>query len=288
MRVRQARPADADRVAAFAADTWPEREADDYVPEAFPEWVASDGPDQHTAVVTVDGEAVACGQATLLTDTEGWCQGLRVAPDHRGAGHGQALTEYLLRWCGERVATARSLVFDWNPQGMGVASRAGFEPAAVVRFVRVEAGGEGADLEVSDDPARAWAHWTASDARTAMAGTGLDREEAWALRELHPESFEAGRALALADGERRAATVRIGTRDSEYRGTTVADYAAVAWEPGLAEPLFDAVRADAARAGAREARVCVPGTARHVAGAARARATFGEGCLLFAAALSRR
>ena len=67
--VRAARPGDHDAVAAFTADTWADRDIEDYVPEAFPEWVES-GPDRHTVVTETEREVVGLAQATMLTDDD--------------------------------------------------------------------------------------------------------------------------------------------------------------------------------------------------------------------------
>jgi GNAT superfamily N-acetyltransferase len=60
--VREARPADADAVAAFARDTWGERH-EDYIPRVFPKWARSDDPDRGTFVATLPPEAVAGSDA---------------------------------------------------------------------------------------------------------------------------------------------------------------------------------------------------------------------------------
>lgn len=286
--VRQARADDHADVAGFTEGTWPDREADDYIPDVFEEWVATDGPGQHTAVVeVVDGaaaRAVAVCQAKLLADDEGWLQGIRVDPDHRGAGHGAALVEYLLGWLAESGArVARNLVFDWNPAGMGQSRAVGFEVSAGCRFLRLAAAERGVDVEVSHDPGRAWHCWSHSDARTALSGLALADEASWAFTELTRERVAAASPLVLlGDGRQaRATAVRLGTRDPDHREGRVADYAAAAWEPGAGATLLDAVRADAARAGADEGRVCAPATPRHVASAGGARASFDQGGLVF-------
>jgi GNAT superfamily N-acetyltransferase len=298
MRVRQARADDHADVAGFTEGTWPDREAEDYIPDVFPEWVDTDGPDQHTAVVEVEGKGgrgiggsrvVAVCQAKLLAADEGWLQGIRVDPDHRGAGHGAALVEYLFEWLRERGArVARNLVFDWNPAGMGQSRAVGFEVRAGCRFLRVEAAERAVDSEVSHDPGRAWHCWSHSDARTALSGLALADGEPWAFTELTRERVEAASPLVLLDGGTRAATVRLDTRDPDHQEGRVADYAAAAWEPGAGGALFDAVRADAARAGADEARVCAPATPRHTASAGAARVSFDQGGLVFEAELYRR
>ncbi len=287
--VRQARADDHADVAGFTEGTWPDREAEDYVPDVFETWVATDGPGQHTAVVEVaDGAStrvVAVCQASLLADDEGWLQGIRVDPDHRGAGHGAALVEYLLEWLdGQGARVARNLVFDWNSAGMGQSLAVGFEVSAGCRFLRLAAAERGVGVEVSHDPGRAWHCWSHSDARTALSGLALADEESWAFTELTRERVAAASPLVLpGDGRRtRATAVRLGTRDPDHREGVVADYAAAAWEPGAGGTLLDTVRADAARAGADEARVCAPATPRHVASAGAARASLDQGGLVFA------
>jgi GNAT superfamily N-acetyltransferase len=299
MRVRQARADDHADVAAFTEGTWPDREAEDYIPDTFPEWVETDGPDQHTAVVEVDAEGgsdegesggerrvVAVCQAKLLAADEGWLQGIRVDPEHRGAGHGVALVESLFEWLRERGArVARNLVFDWNPAGMGQSRAAGFEVRAGCRFLRLEAAERAVDAEFSLDPGRAWHYWSHSDARTALSGLALADEEPWAFTELTRERVEAASPLVLLEEGTRAMAVRLDTRDPDHREGVVADYAAAAWEPGAGGALFDTVRADAASTGADEARVCVPATPRHTADAGAARAAFDQGGLVFEAEL---
>ncbi|ELZ42217.1 GCN5-related N-acetyltransferase [Halorubrum saccharovorum DSM 1137] len=145
--VREARPADADAVAAFARDTWGQRH-DDYVPRVFPEWAASDDSDSGTFVATLSPAAVAesdavagrddrdpgdtlvegdgagaaapgepeavvgCIQGVLLTEWEAWGQGIRVDPAARGAGVGTALSEAALDWARDRgAAVCRNMVF---------------------------------------------------------------------------------------------------------------------------------------------------------------------------------
>jgi len=150
--VREARPADADAVAAFARDTWGQRH-DDYVPRVFPEWAASDDSDSGTFVATLSPAAVAesdavagrddrdpgdtlvegdgagaaapgepeavvgCIQGVLLTEWEAWGQGIRVDPAARGAGVGTALSEAALDWARDRGATVcRNMVFECDRQ----------------------------------------------------------------------------------------------------------------------------------------------------------------------------
>jgi len=133
VRVRQARDEDHEAVTAFTGDTWPDREASDYLPRVFPEWVESDGTDQRTVVAEIaDGESgddeeivVGVCQGVMLSEHEAWAQGMRVHPEYRGAGVSYALNDAVFEWAASRGATVcRNMVFSWNLAGLG-ASRPG-------------------------------------------------------------------------------------------------------------------------------------------------------------------
>ncbi|WP_144921703.1 GNAT family N-acetyltransferase [Halorubrum salsamenti] len=231
--VREARPADADAVAAFARDTWGER-YDDYIPRVFPEWAASDDPDRGTFVATLQPGAVAerdaigddgdrepgdtlvegdgtgaaaagepeavvgCIQGVLLSEWEAWGQGIRVDPAARGFGVGTALSEAALDWSRERGArVCRNMVFSWNIMGLGQSRAVGFEPATEFRFAEPEPGPEAADpgATLADpDPNAAWAFWSDSDARDHLRGLALDPDESWACSALTRERLATAAA----------------------------------------------------------------------------------------------
>ncbi|MFC7185707.1 GNAT family N-acetyltransferase [Halorubrum yunnanense] len=188
--VREARPADADAVAAFTRDTWGERQ-DDYISRVFPDWAASDDPDRGTFVATLPPEAIAssdavegsherdereagdtlvegdgtgaatrgepeavvgCIQGALLSEWEAWGQGIRVDPAARGFGVGTALSEAALDWARARGATVcRNMVFSWNVMGLGQSRAVGFEPATEFRFAEPEPGDSDFDPTGFDD-----------------------------------------------------------------------------------------------------------------------------------------
>ncbi|WP_434521385.1 GNAT family N-acetyltransferase [Halorubrum sp. AS12] len=233
--VREARPDDADAVAAFTRDTWGERH-DDYIPRVFPDWAESDDPDRGTFVATlppkaaeptglddrepgdtlVEGEGggaadrgdpeavVGCIQAVSLSEWEAWGQGIRVDPAVRGHGVGTALSEAALDWSRERGATVcRNMVFSWNVMGLGQSRAVGFEPETEFRFAEPEPDADAADggdvdfdaLE-NPDPNAAWAFWSDSDARDHLRGLALDPDESWACSALTRERL----ATAAAEG----------------------------------------------------------------------------------------
>jgi GNAT superfamily N-acetyltransferase len=281
--VRRARAEDTEAIAAFTEDTWEDWDAGDYIPEAFPEWVATDGPDQYTAVTVVDDDPVGLAQSRLLTGGEAWFQGLRVHPDHRGRGHALAMTRRLQEWSRERGATvARNMVFGWNEAGLGQSRAAGFDPGPSCRWARPEpadstdgVGTVSGDttLSVHEDRDAAWRFWTHSHARTELDGLVLDDEVAWGLAELTRDRFErladAGRPITVAGKRTRGTTVRLGARERD--GERVVDYAVAAWaDADAARVLFDAIREDATARGGDGTRVLIPESPQYVSDAALA------------------
>ena len=287
--VRQARADDADAVTAFASETWSDREVTDYVPDVFPEWVETDGPDQRTVVVDTGDDVAGVCQGVMLTDQEAWAQGIRVNPDYRGEGVGTRLTEAVFDWARERGATVcRNLVFSWNAAGLGQSRAVGFEPATEFRFAHPDPDADtesdaaaSGDLSVEEDAAAVWRYWQGSDAARHLRGLGLDPDETWALSEVTRERVETLAvdewvAAVQDEAGTRAATVRVREYESGD-GTTYAEYGFAGWDDSpAARTLFAAVGRDAADLGVDETRVLFPETPRYVSDAAYAQANIGD------------
>jgi len=279
--VRQAREEDHDAVAAFTSDTWPDREVEDWIPSAFPELIAGDGDGQRTFVADIGGNIGGIVQGTLLSEYEGWAQGMRINPEYRGRDLSLLLTETALSWCKQQGASvARNLVFSWNDAGLGTSRAAGFEPAVEARLAEPEpeAGTDlNAGVGIESDPDAAWAFWTRSDARDRLGGLGLDPEESWALSTVTRDRLtEAERVITVHDEEgTRASTARLrqGERETDEGIEAFAVYGHSAWRDlDSARALFDAITADAADIGADATRVLVPESCRHVSDLAAVRA----------------
>lgn len=288
LTVRAARTDDADQVAAFTRETWPERGLEDYLPEVFPEWVRTDDERQRTLVAAdaTTGDVIGCVQVLLLSDYEAWCQGMRVAPAARGQGVGRRLTDACFRWARDRGAVvARNHVFSWNAEALGLSRAAGFSPVTEFRWAYPEPDRDATpDGRVTADPAAAWAFWSDSDANTVLHGLALDLDEAWALTQLTRPTLErAARETALlvvGNGRTRGMTFRNRQFERETEDGTErwAEYGTTAWrDPAAAEALITVVRRDAGRLGADRARVLVPETARAVTDAAAARVDLSDG-----------
>lgn len=314
MRVRPATEADVDAVAAFTRETWRERDVGDYIPRLFPEWVATDDERQRTLVLDArapgaDGapdpdDLAGIVQGKLLTDHEGWVQGLRVNPTYRGEGCGARLLEAALAFTREAGATvARCMIFSWNAPSLGLCRSVGFQPATEFRWAYPDpdpdADPEAGGFSVDDgaDADAAWQFWTASDARDHLRGLALDDEEWWALSTLTRERlrsaaaddrlFVVNRTDAAPDadwseGGTRGFTYRVRTferpigtdPDGEARSDSElwAEYAVGAWaSPAAARAVLRAAARDAAAVGADRARLLVPESARWVSDVALAR-----------------
>lgn len=288
--VRQAELADAEGVAAFTRDTWADRESGDYVPDAFEEWVRTDGDAQRTLVADAGDAIAGVVRATLLSDYEAWGQGIRVNPEYRGHGVSTAMTHEAWRWARERGATVlRVMVFSWNEMGLGQARSVGYEPVGAFRWAHPEPDA-GATVEsgvqVTAEADAAWSYWTASRARETLGGLALDASEGWACSELTRADLagvadDDGLFVVRDDGTRgfavRNRTFERDGDDGDDGPEEWAEYGLAAWDAlDAARPLFDAIRRDAGRLGVDRTRVLLPETPGHVSEAAYARAGVDE------------
>lgn len=278
--IREATHDDYDGVAAMTADTW---DGDDYLTDVYPDWLEGEG--KHTLVATVDGEIAGIAQTVLLSEHEAWCQGLRVASDHRGVGISEAITYDLFDWARDQGAVvARAMVYSWNQAGLGQSRATGYEPVTEFRWLRPDPTEPGLPPTVTRAPDPAWAYWVGNDARDALAGLSLSMDESWAVQELTRD------VLHRAADEESVLTVidESGTRGFAYRNRTFqreddgetelwAEYGVAAWDDvETARTLVDAIAADAAEIGADRTRVFVPETAQFVSDAAFIRANIGD------------
>lgn len=287
--VRDGREDDAERVAEIATDTWPDRTIDDYVGDAYPQWVAEaeHRDDRRVLVAERAGEVVAVMRGLLLSADEGWASGLRVAPEARGEGVGARLTRETLAWLREAgAAVCRNLVHGWNAPSLSLSRATGFEPLTAFRFVEPTpdaAASASPDLAVVDDAAAAQSFWAACETRSALAGLALDPTETWALSTLTDArvrtAADEGRLFAVRRARVRGLILR--TRVNDYGdGDRVAEYGVAAWRPGDAEAastLLAAAARDAAGVGADRVRAVVPERVTWVTDAASAGAGLADG-----------
>lgn len=278
---------DYEGVVAFTEDTWSDVDIDasDYLPDVYHDWI--DGENRRTIVADAGGAIAGIAQVAMLSEYEGWAQGMRVNPDFRGQGIGIGINDELFSWARDQGATVvRNMVFSWNQAGLGQSRANGFEPVTEFRFLNPEPDSDAVDSLASyeGDPDAAWTYWTGSDAREHLSGLGLDFDETWALREL------SRGMLVRASDETSLLTVtdRDGTRALSYRTRTAeleddgeietwAEYGVAAWaDLDAGGQLLDAIRADAAACGADRTRVVIPETVAYVSDGAYLRAEISQ------------
>lgn len=122
---RKASEGDIPEIVSFTMDTW---DWGDYIPEVIGRWVA----EGRAYVATLEGRIVAVA-AMKLVGKSAYLQGLRVRPELRGRGIGEAMTRFLLdeaRRAGASVATL--LVAEWNVPSHGLVKKVGFKERLVI------------------------------------------------------------------------------------------------------------------------------------------------------------
>jgi hypothetical protein len=79
--VRRARASDEAAVLGFASETW---DGWDYIPHAWPVWLAAHDGVMLVATRPDDDTPIALTRVALVSPTEGWWEGIRVDPELRG------------------------------------------------------------------------------------------------------------------------------------------------------------------------------------------------------------
>jgi GNAT superfamily N-acetyltransferase len=199
---RPLRPEDKPRVLEITAHTWGDG---DYIPEVWERWLA-DPKGEFTAAVQ-DGVVVAIAKLTWQGEGRWWMEGLRVDPERRLKGIGQAMCVYqvaLAKKLGGRVA--RYMTGIRNEGSRRIAERAGFHVLA--RFVERVA--EKMDVPVaaetltSADLDSVWNMLRESDLAAATKGIYVcDWKACEITRERVAEHLGKGEAMGVRDGAGR-------------------------------------------------------------------------------------
>ena len=279
--IREATIEDQSAINELCETIWPDR-GPDYLPRIYSTWIQ--GTHKKTLVAEKNGECHGIAQCVLLTETEAWCQGLRVHPDARGEGIAQRLLAALFSWARQSGATvARSMVFSWNGPGMGIAQAAGFDPVTSFRWAYPPVTADRSVPVFDGFGDIAWEVWSESEARSWLSGLALSTQETWALEYYTPERIRQlgteDRTYAVVDGNERAATVRgqqyeEASEDTEEIGQ---EYLFATWsDPSMIADLFAVIGADAATQGADQARVLLPELPTCVAAVAKEKIPIDE------------
>jgi GNAT superfamily N-acetyltransferase len=239
----------------ICAHTW---ESGDYVQKVWDYWLA--GEDGPLLVAELEGVGVvSLNKVTHQPAGQVWLEGMRVDPEYRSRGIAQRCLDhnlaYAREWGGRVVRLSTG---DTNTVVHRMVARVGMArvTTGVLRSAATLPGGRGPTVLGPGDGARVTAFWQQSPVLARAAGL-YSRD--WAWQELSAEQL----AAMLARGEVVAEVVPNGTLaavatvhhhpDDDELWVGIAD-----GEPGAVQSLARAIRALAARVGARSARVMLP------------------------------
>ena len=208
--VRRARATDRDAVLAFSSTTW---DGWDYIPEVWDDWLTARDGVLLVATGQDDDRPVAVTRLALLSDDEGWLEGIRVDPDARGRGVATNLQIAELAWAhAHELRVLRYMTGQGNQGSIKLGAHHGFAVIGNRRFHgRSGADGDGpgdiacdrpAALEAlrgsgvlmaadSDEPTIAAAWRIVDTDATFLAGGRLYEDRPWAVQRLDRGRFAA-------------------------------------------------------------------------------------------------
>ena len=217
---RPARPEDKPRMLEITAHTWDDG---DYIPEVWDNWLAD--PQGELTVAVDDGIMVALSKLTRVVDDQWWLEGLRVDPERRLRGIGQAITAYQvanakrLGCCVLRYATCIR-----NEGSHRIAERAGFH--VLTRFVervaeKLDTPPKAQVLTITDLDA-AWNLAHGSDLFSAVNGVYVFKWKVYPLtRERLAEHLSQGMIMSVRQASGDLAAWCMVDNDLNWEGVEV-------------------------------------------------------------------
>ena len=183
---RPARPEDKQRMLEITANTW--GEGGDYIPQVWDHWLTD--PEGEFTMAEVDSVVVALAKLTSVGNGQWWMEGLRVDPQNRLKGIGQAMCRYqvaLAKKLGGRVV--RYATGLRNEGSHRIAERAGFY--VLTRFLervadKLDEPATGLETLTGADLDAAWELARESDLLRETKGTFVYM---WKLLDLTRERF---------------------------------------------------------------------------------------------------
>jgi len=217
---RPARAKDKARVLEITAHTWDDG---DYIPEVWDNWLAD--PHGEFTVAVDDSVVVALSKLTRVVGDEWWIEGLRVDPERRLNGIGQAMIAYQIanaKRLGGRVLRYATGIR--NEGSRRIAKRAGFH--VLTRFVervaeKLDAPLEAQVLTMADLDA-AWNLAFSSDLLNAANGVYVYRWKVYPLtHERLAEHLNQGMIMSVREASGDLAAWCIVDNDPNWEGVEV-------------------------------------------------------------------
>ncbi|MGQ9478147.1 MAG: GNAT family N-acetyltransferase, partial [Candidatus Bipolaricaulia bacterium] len=205
--IRPARPGDREEILRISSQIW---EGHDYVPLALDRWLTEGG----LFVAELAGRVVGFAKTTILSSSEFWLEGLRVALEYRNRGIGKALAEAQLQ---EALAQgARSVRYstgEINRASSRIAQALGFREVARFTFMSgpVQGSEEHPKVIQADEPDKPKLASFIFSSRAYQQSHGL-LAHGWIFKELSP--------ALLAELAREGALLYVEARD-EIRGVLI-------------------------------------------------------------------
>ena len=214
---RPAHPEDKQRVLEITANTW--GDGGDYIPQVWERWLAD--PQGEFTVAELDGVVVALAKLTWVGGGQWWMEGLRVHPDWRLRGVGQAMNTYqvaLAKKLGGRVMRYATGIR--NDGSHRIAERAGFK--VLTRFVervaeKLDEPVAGLETLNSADLDALWEMARDSDLLRATNHVCVFAWKAFELtREWLAEHLNQGEVMGARDATRRVLAWCLAEVDPEW------------------------------------------------------------------------
>ena len=255
LRIRPARPEDRPAMERICAHTW---DSGDYIQEVWEYWLAGEDGPLLVAELGAYG-VVSLNKVTHQPAGQFWLEGMRVDPDYRGRGVARRCLDWNLAYARERGGRVVRLgTGDYNTAVHTMVARVGMERVtrAVLRTAEALPDGRRPVVLRPGDADRVARFWQQSPVLGVAAGL-YSRDGAG--QELSAEQLAAmlprGEVVAevVPDGTLAAVATIHHHPDDDELWVGIAD-----GEPGSVQALALAIRAEAAEAGARVARVMLP------------------------------
>lgn len=277
LAVRRARAQDEQAVLGFATSTW---DGWDYIPHAWPVWLAATDGLMLVGCNPADDMPVAISRVAMLSPTEAWLEGIRVDPGMRGMDIATDMQVAEMAWAAAQGATvvrygtgARNeashrlgarhgfeLLFDYRgylwtlDPDIGLREPSAFDPAiraasSAVRQELLTGLAAGGMIAAAADAAQLWSRLSVDP--TFVAGKRLYEARPWAMGELTEAGFVRHVARGEVIVERRPSdtgwALAIVLREQQPGEDSSLRLALLAGNAGAAIDLVERVRAMAGR-----------------------------------------